>query len=205
MKGAIFDLDGTILDSMAIWETYGTSYLRSKGCECESELDEMFRAFSLRDAAIYCKNVLKSEMTVEEVMADINKVAENFYFYQVPLKEGVKEYLENLKKDGVKLCIATATDRHMTEAALKRNGIYELFEFIMTCTEVGAGKKEPLIFRKALEKLGTSKEETVIFEDAIHAVETAKKDGFKVFVIYDKFEKHPEEIKALADKYMLRW
>ena len=205
MKGAIFDLDGTLLDSMFIWETYGTTYLRSKGFEPQGDLDEMFRAFSLRDAAVYCKKVLESDMTVEEIMADINSVAENFYFYEVPLKEGVKEYLEGLKRSGVKLCVATATDRHMTEAALKRNGIMDLFEFIMTCTEVGAGKKEPLIFREALKKLGTPKEETVIFEDAIHAIQTAKADGFTVYAIYDKFEQHPDEVKALADKYLLNW
>lgn len=205
MKGAIFDLDGTILDSMAIWETYGTSYLRSKGYEPEEDLDETFRAFSLRDAAVFCKDILKSEMPVEEIMADINRVAEYFYFYEVPLKEGVKEYLLSLKEKGVKMCIATATDRYLTEAALIRHGILNLFEFILTCTEVGAGKKEPLIFRKALERLGTPKEETVIFEDAIHAAATAKKDGFKVYAIYDKFEKHPEELKALADKYMPHW
>ena len=205
MEGAIFDLDGTLLDSMAVWETYGTTYLKLRGYNAPDELNEKFRAFSLLEASEFCKELLNSPLSVEEIAKDINSVAEEAYFNTLQLKPGVKEFLEKLYNKGVKLCVATATDRYMTKAALERNGVLNLFEFIITCTEAGAGKNYPDIFNKALEQLGTKKEETYIFEDAIHAIKTAKNAGFKVCAVYDKFEKHPQEVMNLADIYIASW
>ena len=101
------------------------------------------------------------------------------------------------------MCVATATDRFLIEAALKRNGILSYFEDVLTCEEVGAGKNEPIIYEKALELLGTDKSDTLVFEDAHYAIVTAKKAGFKIVAIQDDAEKrHEEKIKALSDVYI---
>ena len=100
------------------------------------------------------------------------------------------------------ICIATATDRYLIEAALRRCGIENLFDAIFTCSEVGHGKDEPVIFRRAMEHFGAQRGSTVVFEDAIHAIETAKKDGFTVAAVFDESEKRQDEVRALADCYI---
>ena len=135
-------------------------------------------------------------------MDGINKTVENFYFYTVQPKQGVIEFLELLKSMNVKMCIATATDRYQVEAALKRCDMDKCFSEIFTCTEVGFGKDEPIIFQKAMEHLDTSKDDTVIFEDAYYAVNTAKANGFLTVAVYDSSEPRQSEIRTLADCYL---
>ena len=127
---------------------------------------------------------------------------ERYYRFEVPLKPGAAELLERLRQDGVKLCIATATDRHLVEAALDRCGVLSCFGEIFTCNEVGHGKDEPDIFEEALRFLGTEKAETVVFDDALYAVRTAKEAGFPVAAVYDSHEKAQDQIRMLADVYL---
>lgn len=108
-------------------------------------------------------------------MAGIDRIIEHFYRDEVQPKPGVVPFLKELRAKGVDVCIATATDRYLIEAALRRCGIENLFDAIFTCSEVGHGKDEPVIFRRAMEHFGAQRGSTVVFEDAIHAVETAKK------------------------------
>lgn len=127
---------------------------------------------------------------------------ERYYRFEVSLKPGVAELLAQLQASGVKLCIATATDRYLVETALERCGVLSCFGAIFTCNEVGHGKDEPDIFEEALRFLGTEKAETVVFDDALYAVRTAKEAGFPVAVIYDSHEKNQEGLRALADFYI---
>ena len=127
----------------------------------------------------------------------------SFYCSKVQLKKGVKDMLEMLRKEDIKMCVATATDKNLIEEALRRNGILDCFEEVLTCAEVGAGKDEPAIFREALRILGTAKEDTVVFEDALYAVRTAKKDGFLVAAVYDPSAADEEEnLRKLSDYYI---
>ena len=202
IRGAIFDVDGTLLDSMFIWDTIGETYLRSIGYQPKENLNETFKNMSLRQAARYYQTEYGVTQSIDEIMDGVNAMLERYYRFEVPLKPGVAELLERLRQDGVRLCIATATDRHLVEAALDRCGVLSCFGEIFTCNEVGHGKDEPDIFEAALRFLGTRREETLVFDDALYAVRTAKEAGFPVAVIYDSHEKNQKEIRALADFYI---
>lgn len=202
ISGAIFDVDGTLLDSMSIWDTIGADYLRSIGYIPRENLNEIFKNMSLLQAAEYYRNEYGVTLRVEEIMSGVNAMLEQFYQYEAPLKPGAAELLARLRQNRVKLCIATATDRYLVEAALERCGVLSCFGEIFTCNEVGHGKDEPDIFEAALRFLGTEKAETVVFDDAFYAVKTAKEAGFPVAAVYDRHEKNSEEIRALADLYL---
>lgn len=202
LKGAIFDFDGTLFDSMSIWDTAGEDYLRSIGYEPREGLRETLSTMSLHQAARYMREAYALPMSDREIMDGINKTVEDFYFYSAQPKPGVPEFLRKLQDEGVKMCVATATDRYQIEAALQRCRLDGCFEEIFTCTAVGHGKDEPQIFEAALEYLGTTKEETLVFEDAFHAVQTAKAAGFRVAAVYDAHEPRQAEVRALADFYL---
>lgn len=203
MTGAIFDVDGTLLDSMSIWDTIGEDYLRSIGYISRENLNETFQAMSLQQAARYYQTEYGVTLSVEEIMDGVNGLLERFYREQARLKPGAGEFVRELSRRGVKLCVATATERPLVEAALARCGVLGYFEEILTCTNLGHGKDEPLIYREALKRLGGERPSTVVFEDALHAARTAKADGFPVAAVYDSHEKRQEELKALADIYLM--
>ncbi len=203
ITGAIFDLDGTILDSMFIWNEIGYKFLENKNIQAPPGADKEFIKMSLKQAAEYYIAHFDSTATVESIIADINKLVESFYFNEVIKKPGVDEFLELLKNKGVKMCIATATDKYLVEKALERNGLLHYFSEIFTCNGVGAGKDTPVIYEKALEHLGTDKEATFIFEDALYAIKTASKAGFNIVGINDVSEKeNPKIVKNYCDIYI---
>lgn len=199
---AIFDFDGTLFDSMYLWDTVAADYVRSCGKEPKPTVREEVRALSLFQAAGHLKKEYDLVETTEEIMAGIDRIIEHFYRDEVQPKAGVVPFLKELRAKGVPVCIATATDRYLIESALHRCGIEDLFDAIFTCSEVGHGKDEPVIFRRAMEHFRAQRSGTVIFEDAIHAIETAKKDGFTVAAVFDESEKRQNEVKALADCYI---
>ena len=205
LKGAIFDFDGTLFESMFIWDTAGETYLRSIGIEPREDLRKVLKTMSLLQSATYIREKYAISLTVEEIMNGINRTVENFYFHTVQPKEGVITLLEQMKVKGIKMCIATATDRYQVEAALKRCCIEHFFSEIFTCTDVGHGKDEPFIFRKAMDYLGTTRENTVVFEDAYHAAKTAKADGFVTVAVYDSHEEKQKELQALSDFYFEKY
>ena len=196
IRGAIFDVDGTLLDSMFIWDTIGETYLRSIGYQPKENLNETFKNMSLHQAARYYQTEYGVTLSIDEIMDGVNAMLERYYRFEVPLKPGVAELLERLRQSGVKLCIATATDRHLVEAALDRCGVLSCFGEIFTCNEVGHGKDEPDIFETALRFLGTRREETLVFDDALYAVRTAKEAGFPVAAVYDSHERSQAEVCA---------
>ena len=201
LKGAIFDFDGTLFESMFIWDTAGETYLRSIGIEPREDLRKVLKTMSLLQSATYIRDNYAISLTLEEIMDGINRTVENFYFHTVQPKEGVITLLEQMKVKGIKMCIATATDRYQVNAALKRCCMEHFFSEIFTCTDVGHGKDEPFIFRKAMDYLGTTRENTVVFEDAYHAAKTAKADGFVTVAVYDSHEEKQKELQALSDFY----
>ena len=196
---AIFDFDGTLFDSMFIWDCAGETYLRSQGREPQPSLREALKPLSLYQSACYFQREYGLNLSVDKIMAGINGVVEDFYIRHVLPKPGAVEFLERLKKCGIHMCIATASERYQVEAALKRCGMDHFFDAIFTCTEVGRGKDEPVIFRRAMEHFDADRRNTVVFEDALHAVQTAKADGFTVAAIFDDSEKRQAEIQELAD------
>lgn len=202
MKGAIFDFDGTLFDSMSIWDTAGEDYLRAIGRQPRDDLRQVLAALSLRQGACYLKEEYCLSLSIEEITDGINKTVEQFYFHTARPKPGVPEMLARQHRRGVRMCIATATDRYLIEAALGRCGLSQYFSEILTCTAVGHGKDSPMIYEAALAHLGTPKADTVIFEDAFHAIRTAKAAGFRVIAVYDPHEPNDTEVRALADDYL---
>ncbi|MBR3304993.1 MAG: HAD family phosphatase [Christensenellaceae bacterium] len=199
IRCAIFDFDGTLFDSMSVWDSVGEVYLRSLGIEPRPSLREDIRAMSLYQSACYFRREYKLSLSSEEIIKGIDKIIEHFYFHDVLPKSGVLGFLHHIKTAKIPMCIATATDRYQIEAALRRCGMEQYFEKIFTCSETGHGKDEPYIFRTAMEHFGADRSTTLIFEDAFHAIRTAKADGFKVVAVFDKSEKHQKEIHDLAD------
>ncbi len=202
IKGAIFDFDGTLVDSMFIWDTLGEDYLRSLGKEPKENLKETFKTFTLEQSAEYYRKHYGVTLSVREIVGDINKMIAGIYETKVTLKDGVRNFLEKLHAQGVKMCVATVTEKTIAESVLKRLGVRSYFEEIFTCAEVGYGKETPHIYRAALAYLGTEKEKTVVFEDAFHALMTAKSDGFPVAAVYDTHEPKQALMKANADYYI---
>lgn len=202
IKGAIFDVDGTLLDSMFIWETIGDTYLRSVGYLPKENLNETFKDMSLYQAACYYISEYGVTLSVDEIMEGVNSMIKDYYFNDVGLKPYVADFLQSLDNKGIKMCIATATDRDFVEAALERCKIREYFSEIFTCSSVGYGKDEPIIYRKAADHLKFSKSETLVFEDALYALKTVKKDGFNAVAVFDKYEKKQSEVMAISDYFI---
>lgn len=202
IKCAIFDFDGTLFDSMFLWEHVGKLYLHSQGREPKASMQEDIRALSLYQSSCYFQREYELSVSVEEIMEEICGIIEHFYLYEVLPKPGVVDFLKKMQRKGISMCIATASERGLIEAALKRCKMETYFEKIFTCTEVGHGKDSPIIFRKAMEYFGTDRKHTVVFEDAMHAVWTARKDGFTTVAVLDKSEERQEEIRKLADYYI---
>lgn len=202
IKSIIFDFDGTLFDTMSIWETAGADYLSSLGYASEKDLGKKLKEMSLMQSAAYLREHYGLPMSAEEILSGVNKTVEDFYFYRAMPKENVLTALAGLREKGIKLCIATATDRYLVEAALKRCGLFDCFDAIFTCTEAGHGKDEPYIFEAACEAMGAGKSATAVFEDSYHAAKTAKGAGFFLVGVYDRYEKRTAELKALADLYI---
>lgn len=202
IKGAIFDFDGTLFDSMIIWDTAGEIYLHSVGKEAKENLQQVLKPLSLYQSACYLKETYLLTHSIPEILDGINKTMENFYLDTVLPKPGAIEFLRQLQSLGIRMCIATATEKYMVQGALKRCGMDSFFSGIFTCTDVGHGKDEPVIFREAMKHLNTDRSNTIVVEDAYHAIQTAKKDHFLTLAVYDSHEEKQKEIQEITDYYM---
>lgn len=203
LQCAIFDMDGTLLDSMHIWNHLGSDLLRAQGYVPAPDLDEQLKVMSLRQSAEHCKRVYGLPQSVEEIEAQVTERVEEFYHHHVAAKPGVEQFLSLLKMQGVWMYVATATDRALAEAALRHAGIADYFRGVVTCGEVGQGKDSPEIYERALRRLQGNKRDTVVFEDALHAILTAKAAGFRVAAVYDpSAEAEQGEIRGAAETYI---
>lgn len=202
MRGAIFDVDGTLLDSMPIWMDAGARYLTALGLVPEERLGDKLFSMTMAEGADYLNHAYGLHKEPSRIIDEINAIVEEFYFGEAPLKPGAMELLERMRAAGIKMSVATSTDRHLIEGAFRRLGILEYFSGIFTCSQVGAGKDKPLIFETAARAMGTKPEETWVLEDALHAVATAKKAGFFTAGIYDEASgAKQEELRRKADLY----
>lgn len=201
IKGAIFDMDGTLLDSMAQWRTVGSDYMRGEGVEPPDTLDDDMLRLTLAEAAELIKKCGVNK-DAGEIQEGLNARVDGFYRKSAQLRPGVADMLRAFSWAGVKMCVATATDRAQAEAALLRTGASAYIERIFTCTELCTGKHEPKIFDAAREYMATEKADTWVFEDACHAAQTAHRAGYRVCGIFDPSEPSQDELRAAADLYL---
>ena len=202
IRGAIFDVDGTLLDTMKLWQRVASEYLRSLGVQPRPDVDAVTKDLSLPKAAAYLRRTYSLSRSEADIQADVNRWVEDMYRKTAQPKPGVAAFLQVLYSRGVPMCVATATDAYLVELALIRCDLRRYFGRIYSCTDVGAGKDEPLIFEQALDSLGTPRGETWVFEDALYAARTAKAAGFPVAAIRDPSEPGQPALRALADVYL---
>ena len=203
ITGAIFDMDGTLLNSMDYWGMVAEEYLKGQGIVPKENTNKIFLEDGMKSWYSYSCEKYGLSASYDEAKAGIYSLMDKWYESDVSVKEGVRELLECLYQKGVKMCLATATDRQSVEKILTRLNLTKYFSRIFTSGEVGAGKREPLIYELALEYLGTSKDTTYVFEDAIYAMKTAYTNGFKVVGVYDKNVYATEdEVKGYCHIYL---
>ena len=203
IKGAIFDMDGTLIDSMEYWETVGIEYLKRNNITFNTERDNYILQVGIKQFSDFCNKEYGLNKPYEEVLQKIHDIMAEKYETVVMLKPGAKEMLEKFKQNGVKMCIATATEKKEAVSVLNRLGILDYFDEVFTTTTVGANKNSPLIYETALNFLGTKKEETYVFEDAWYAVYTAVNAGFNVIGVEEKFSSVPSKEIAPHCKHFL--
>ena len=202
-NGAIFDLDGVVLDSMSIWNDLGARYLRRLGVAPEPGLNEILFSMSMEQGAAYLQTRYALPMTAQEVGVGIEEMLQDYYYDEVPAKDGAPELLAFLAERGIGMAAATSSPRAHVTRALARLGLLEYFTEIFTTGEIGVSKHKPDIYRMAAERLGTAPCETVVFEDSLYALQTAKAAGFITVGVYDaNGEADQAGLKKTADLYV---
>lgn len=206
IKGAIFDMDGTLIDSMWVWTQVDIDFLKKRNIECPKDLKEKIQDLSFQDAAAYFKKNFGLKESIDEICNEWNEMAYNEYKENVQLKCNVKEYLDLLKSLNIKIGLATSNCNLLIEAVLKANGIFHYFDAISLTDEVSRGKQFPDIYLLTAKKLNVSPDKCIVFEDILPAVKGAKAAGMKVVAVYDKYSScEKDEIQNTADKYIYKF
>jgi len=200
MKAYIFDLDGTLLDSMDVWHKVDIDFLNKRGISVPSDYAEVICSMTFDEAAAYTIRRFELSDSVESLKQEWNDMAAYAYGHTVQLKPYAKEYLLALRDRGIKLAVATSLFSSLLKLALNNHGIYDYFEVICTTEEAGHGKSRPDVFLMTAQKLGVLPCDCLVFEDILAAVKSAKSAGMSVCGVYDKSSHADwEQIKELAD------
>lgn len=203
IKGIVFDVDGTLLDSMHIWSELGKRYLSAIGVEAKPGLAEILFPMSLEESGEYLKCEYHLPDSVEKITEDTIKILSDFYRYEAAPKPGAIAFIKKMQSRKIPMAIATSGDRRILDAALKRLGLSDCFTAVITCSDLNTNKRVPTIYLHAAELLGTVPEETAVFEDVLHAITAAKSAGFITYAIEDKSSiQDQEKIMETADFYL---
>ena len=208
IKGAIFDMDGTLLDSLwgweELWEWGGRKYLGIEGYRPDESVDKAVRTMVLRDAMEYIHRHCGIGRDAQELVDHFDEILPELYATKFMMKPGAKEFLDYCLELGIPMVLASATAKTFIEIALETHGLRKCFKAVMSCSDIGKGKEHPDIFLEAQRILGTEREETWVFEDSYVALETASAAGFKTVGVYDRYAFEQERLSRSATQYIAK-
>jgi HAD superfamily hydrolase (TIGR01509 family) len=206
IKGAIFDMDGTLVDSLMVWDVlwsrFGEKFLNDPTFHPDTDADKAVRTMTLRDAMNFIHERYNIAESGAALLDTANEMMREFYFNDVKLKPGVREFLDYLTEKGVKMCIASATSTDLLDIAIDHCDLRKYFPKIFSCGAIGKGKDVPDIYLLALDYLGTDKAETWVFEDSYVALCTASGIGLPTVGIYDKYNFDTDKLEAKSTIYI---
>ncbi|HWT75608.1 MAG TPA: HAD family phosphatase [Mobilitalea sp.] len=203
IDAVIFDLDGTLIDSMWMWESIDIEYLKNFGIELPPDLQKCIEGMSFSETAVYFKERFELKDSLDQIKSDWNRMAWDKYRNEVPLKEGVLELLIYLKEHAIPAGIATSNSRELVDLIVERLNVKEYFATIRTSCEVAKGKPSPDIYLLAAQDLNVEPSRCLVFEDVVHGVMAGKNANMKVCAVYDKYSEQDRELKCkLADYYV---
>lgn len=203
MKAVLFDLDGTLVDSMTMWGDIDVEYLKKFHLPVPEGLQQAIEGLSMYQTAVYFKETFAIKDSLERIMDDWNRMAYEKYTTEIPLKDGVRKFLEMLKQRGIPCGIATSNSRILTEAILKSHQVEDYFSVMVTGDEIVNGKPDPEVYLEAAKKLGTAPEDCLVFEDIPFGIMAGKRAGMTVCAVEDAYSmKDREEKLRLADFYI---
>lgn len=203
IDAVIFDLDGTLVDSMWMWETIDIEYLAKFGLSFPTDLQGKIEGMSFSETARYFKEKFNIPDSLEKIKSDWNKMARDKYQHEVPLKEGVSEFLDYLRENKIPAGIATSNSRELVDLIIDKHNIRDYFVSVRTSCEVEKGKPAPDIYLLVAEDLDVEPSRCLAFEDIIQGIMAAKNANMKVCAVHDKFSENDEKKKrSLADYYI---
>ena len=202
IEAVIFDLDGSMVDSMWMWRAIDIEYLGRFGITLPENLQACIEGMSFSETAVYFKERFDLPDDLDTIKADWNRMAWDKYTYEVSVKDGVTELLEYCMNHGIKVGIATSNSRELVENVVKARHLDQYFDCIMTGCDVAKGKPAPDIYLAVARELGVSPENCLVFEDIIPGIQAGKAAGMRVCAVYDKYSEHQDaEKRTLADYY----
>ncbi len=194
VKAVIFDFDGTLADSMWVWDEVDLEFARKRNLPFNKEHAETIAALGFEGTAAFLLDHFGLNESVEDLIAEWHSLALGKYANDVQLKPGARELIDKLRGDGLKVGIATSLQRVLLEPALKNNGVFELFDAIVVCEEVcEGGKSTPAVYEEAARQMGVSLNECVVFEDVAKAARSAKEGGARVVGVRDN---HMQQVRV---------
>lgn len=206
IKGAIFDMDGTLIDSLMfwgeMWKDIGKRYLSKENFVAPESLDLAVRTMLYTDAMELIRTTLDLHVSREEFFHYGVDGLVSFYKNTATVKPGAIPLLEHLKKEGIKLCVASATSLEYVREALTHHGLINYFDSLHSCSELGAGKDKPDVYLKAIGAFGLEPHEVCVFEDSYVAIETARSIGCKTVGLFDRYNFGQDRLRASSDIYM---
>jgi len=202
-KAIIFDLDGTLVDSMWIWKQIDIDFLEKRNIAFPENLQKEIEGMSFTETALYFKERFNIEEPIEDIQEEWHQMAVEFYASRIPLKEDVQHLLAHATANNIVMGIGTSNSKALLMTVLEAHDIEKHFKTLRTSCEVASGKPSPDIFLKVAEDLGVLPEQCLVFEDTYAGVKAGKNAGMTVVAIYDEVSSSSrEEIEALADLYV---